>query len=139
MEFISYSFENTLEIGARISALLHAGDVVELVGELGAGKTALTKGIAKGLGVSDEVTSPTYTLMNSYEDGRLPLYHFDLYRLRGEEELNELGLDEFLYGNGVCVIEWSVVKSMPRKPYIVNIETVDATTRRIEIDERLGI
>lgn len=103
-----------------------------LEGELGAGKTTFTKGLAKALGVTDEVVSPTFIMMREYE-GRLPLYHFDLYRISCEDELEELGLKEYLYGNGVCVIEWNKFTEFPKKPLIIKIKRIDDNSRSIEI------
>ncbi len=101
--------ENTAEtrhLGEKLAAELRAGDVLLLRGGLGAGKSELTRGIAKGLGVTETVTSPSFTILNVYESGKLPLYHFDWYRLESGEELYELGLDEYLTGDGVAVVEW---------------------------------
>lgn len=98
----------TVALGARLGTLLQPGDFIALVGELGAGKTQFAKGIARGLGVdpATPVTSPTYTILNVYR-GRLPLYHFDLYRLQDADEVRELGFEEYFYGDGVCVVEWA--------------------------------
>lgn len=104
--FISKSHNETLKFGIELGKLLKPGDIVCLDGELGAGKTVLTKGIAKGLGIGKEVTSPTYTLINEYP-GKVSLYHFDLYRLEDEDELFHIGGEELLYGQGVSVIEWA--------------------------------
>lgn len=102
----SASFEQTRELGARLGCLLQAGDVVVLTGDLGAGKTQLTKGIAQGMGVTDDVTSPTFTIQMRYRGTNLPLYHFDLYRLSDPEELGDAGVWDALEGDGPCVIEW---------------------------------
>ena len=93
-------------VGEKLAARLQPGDVILLLGDLGAGKSELTRGIARGLGVTDTVTSPTFTILNVYESGKVPLYHFDWYRLNGTEELYEMGLDEYLGGDGIAVIEW---------------------------------
>ena len=98
--------EDTRRIGARLAEQLRAGDVVLMLGDMGAGKSELTRGIARGLGVTGYVTSPTITILQVHESGRLPLYHFDWYRLSGAEELYELSMDEYLYGDGVSVVEW---------------------------------
>lgn len=100
--------EETVALGRRLGRLLEPGDFIALKGELGAGKTQFSKGIALGLEVDPQtpVTSPTYTILNIYE-GRLPLYHFDLYRLQGVEEVEELGFEEYFSGDGVCVVEWA--------------------------------
>ena len=106
--FISQSFEETQEFGRRLALKLRPGDVICFYGELGSGKTTMIKGIAEGLKVkSDYVHSPTFTLLNVYEHGRIPLYHFDLYRIDKPEEIFDIGYDEFLYGNGAAVVEWS--------------------------------
>ena len=107
VDIISHSLEQTRRIGARLAALLQPGDLILLDGPFGAGKTSFTQGIARGLGVgSDYITSPTFTLINEYEDGRLPLYHVDLYRLEDLEQVRELGLLDYIEGEGVTVIEW---------------------------------
>ena len=104
--FESTSPEETLELGKRLGAALEPGDVLVLTGDLGAGKTQLTKGIAAAMGVEDEVTSPTFALEAVHEGARMPLYHFDLYRLHDAEELGDAGVWDVLGGDGVCVIEW---------------------------------
>ncbi len=104
--FVAESTEQTIALGERLGRLLAAGDVLVLTGDLGAGKTQLTKGIARGLGVEDDVTSPTFTIGMVYEGGELPLYHFDLYRLEDAAELDDTGLFDVLGGDGPCVIEW---------------------------------
>ncbi len=98
--------QDTNKFGEKLSKLLIAGDIIFLNGELGAGKTTLSKSIGEGLGVKEYITSPTFTLINEYE-GRLPLYHLDVYRLNSYEELEELGVEDYFYGNGVCLIEWA--------------------------------
>ena len=105
---VTGSGEETVALGARLGRLLLPGDFVALEGELGAGKTQFAKGIAAGLEVDPgtPVTSPTYTILNIYQ-GRLPLYHFDLYRLQGPEEIAELGFEEYFHGRGACVVEWA--------------------------------
>lgn len=108
VKMVSRSFEETRDIGRRLAAGLAPGDIVCFFGDLGAGKTTMIKGIAAGLKVkSDDVHSPTFTLMNVYEHGRVPLYHFDMYRIDCPEQLFDIGYDEFLYGGGVSVVEWS--------------------------------
>ncbi len=103
---ISGSAEETRELGRLLAGRLRGGDVILLRGALGAGKSELTRGIAAGLGVTETVTSPSFTILNVYESGRLPLYHFDWYRLESADELYELGMDEYLTGDGVAVVEW---------------------------------
>lgn len=97
---------DTVKVGEALGRVLPAGSVVALSGELGAGKTVLTKGIAKGLGIEEEPVSPTYVIMNVYP-GKTPLYHFDLYRVSSAQELEGIGYEEFVYGDGVCVVEWA--------------------------------
>lgn len=103
----SYSPEETFETGRRIAGTARPGDVFALEGDLGAGKTVFTKGFASGLGVTGAVNSPTFTILQIYEEGRLPLYHFDVYRIEEPEEMEEIGFDDYLYGEGVCLIEWA--------------------------------
>ncbi len=102
----SHSPEETRKLAARLSHQLRAGDVLLLLGDLGAGKSEFTRGLAQGLGVQGTVTSPSFTILNVYEDGRVPLYHFDWYRLNSAEELYEMGMDEYLGGDGIAVVEW---------------------------------
>jgi len=104
---ISLNPENTFAVAREIAALLRSGDVIALVGELGAGKTQFVKGLAAGLGYSGEVTSPTFTLIHEYTGGRMPFYHFDFYRLESEAETVTLNLEEYFDGDGVCVAEWA--------------------------------
>lgn len=104
--FVTRSTQETIALGRRLGAVLRAGDVLVLTGDLGAGKTQLTKGIAAGMGVEDDVTSPTFTIEMVYEGSELPLYHFDLYRLESADQLDDTGLYDVLEGDGPCVIEW---------------------------------
>jgi tRNA threonylcarbamoyladenosine biosynthesis protein TsaE len=106
VEFVTRSAEETIALGRRLGELLDEGDVLVLTGDLGAGKTQLTKGIAAGMGVEDDVTSPTFTIQMVYEGRDLPLYHFDLYRLTDASELGDTGLFDVLGGDGPCVLEW---------------------------------
>jgi len=98
--------EETIRVGEKLGTLLHAGDVVCLNGDLGTGKTRLAQGVACGMGVEEPVTSPTFTLINEYR-GRLPLYHIDVYRLNDEQEMEDLGYEEYFYGDGVTLVEWA--------------------------------
>ena len=107
MEYLSNSAQETEALGERLAAVLQPGDVVAYTGDLGAGKTAFTRGLARGLGVPDRVTSPTFTIVNEYEGGRLPLFHFDLYRMESPEELFDIGWEDYLAQGGVCAVEWS--------------------------------
>ncbi|GAB6158458.1 tRNA (adenosine(37)-N6)-threonylcarbamoyltransferase complex ATPase subunit type 1 TsaE [Desulfotomaculum varum] len=103
---VSRSPAETRQLGQKMAGLLQAGDIICLNGDLGAGKTAFSQGVAEGLGINGPVTSPTFTLINEYE-GRLPLYHFDVYRLEGPADMEDLGYEEYFYGQGVCLIEWA--------------------------------
>ena len=107
MEVYSHSEGETEAVGARLAALLTPGAVVAYQGGLGMGKTAFTRGLARGLGCEDRVTSPTFTIVNEYEGGRLPLFHFDMYRLGSSDELFDLGWEDYLARGGVCAVEWS--------------------------------
>jgi tRNA threonylcarbamoyladenosine biosynthesis protein TsaE len=107
MEYRTHSPEQTGQLGSRLAQKLQAGMVVAFTGDLGAGKTAFTQGIARGLGITDRVTSPTFTIVNEYEGGRLPLFHFDMYRLGSSDELFDIGWEDYLARGGVCVVEWS--------------------------------
>ncbi len=106
MRLNSHSVAQTHAIGQRLAKQLQPGDVLLMLGDMGAGKSELTRGIAKGLGITGYVTSPTFTILQVHDEGRMPLYHFDWYRLSDVEELYELSMDEYLYGDGVSVIEW---------------------------------
>ncbi len=118
------SIDETIEFGIRLGKLLQPGDFVCLNGDLGAGKTTLSKAIGVGLGVEDYITSPTFTLMNSYE-GRLPMYHFDVYRLDDWHQLEDIGAEDYFYGDGVCLVEWAdkIEEFLPRKRLELYIET----------------
>lgn len=128
----------TRAFGERLARDLRPGDVVCLWGDLGAGKSELTRGVATGLGVAGPVTSPSFTIMNVYEDGRLPLYHFDWYRLESSEELYEMGMDEYLTGNGVSVIEWPGVcpDAIPDTRLDITLTPLDDTSREITLTPR---
>jgi len=132
---ISHSPEETFAFGKRLAGSLKKGDVVALAGDLGAGKTQLVKGIAAGLGVAMEVTSPTYTLIHEYTGGRLPLNHIDLYRLESAREALEAGLDEYLGTNGVTVIEWAdkFAELIPENARWVRLRALENDMREIGI------
>ncbi len=135
------SKEETEALGMELAQELGPGSVVALFGDLGAGKTTFTKAIAKGLGISDLITSPTFTIIHEYESGRLPLYHFDVYRLGDEEELYELGYEEYFYGSGVTVVEWAdrVEACLPEDAIRINISYGDGEDERIfHIDDSIG-
>ena len=107
MEYITGSPEETEAVGAALGRVLTPGSVVAYRGDLGAGKTAFTRGLARGLGCTDTVTSPTYTIVNEYLSGRIPLFHFDMYRLRSSDDLWDIGWEDYLERGGVCAVEWS--------------------------------
>ena len=107
VQYISHSPGETFDIGVRFGEKARSGEIYALDGDLGAGKTVFVKGFARGLGINEQVTSPTFTIMQVYDGGRLPLYHFDVYRIEEPEELYETGFEEFFYGRGVTVIEWA--------------------------------
>lgn len=125
------SAEETINIGEKIGSLLHKGDIIAMQGTLGAGKTTITKGIAKALGIDENITSPTFCLISEYE-GKMPLYHMDVYRLDGGEDFINLGVEDMLYGEGVSIIEWSekVMEELPKKAIILRLEPVEGTTQR---------
>jgi tRNA threonylcarbamoyladenosine biosynthesis protein TsaE len=130
----SGSAAETEAAGARLAENLQVGDVVALVGELGAGKTQFVKGIARGLGVADTVTSPTFTLIHEYRGGRLSLYHFDFYRLDQAGALTTIGFDEYLSGDGVCVIEWAdkFASVIPAQAHWVRLRIISPEVRAID-------
>ena len=135
MKFYSDSPAQTEQIGAALGKILQPGAVIAFQGDLGAGKTAFTRGLARGLESNDPVTSPTYTIVNEYLGGRLPLFHFDMYRLASAEDLWDIGWDDYLDRNGVCAVEWSEnVKDALENPITVCIEKTGADTRCITIE-----
>jgi tRNA threonylcarbamoyladenosine biosynthesis protein TsaE len=131
--------EETIRLGERISRTLRAGDTVALFGKLGSGKTILTKGLAQGLGVQAAVTSPTFTIMHQYS-GRLPVYHFDLYRLAGSSDLRDLGFDEYCGHDGVCIIEWAekCLALLPAQRIEITLEALGENERRITITRHMS-
>ncbi len=131
----THSVEETLRFGERLGRELQRGDVVALCGDLGAGKTALVKGIARGLGITQEVTSPTFTLVHEYPGGRLPLFHIDLYRLDNPEQALAIGIEDYLSGPGVTAIEWSekIDSLLPATATRIRITVMDNDARRIEV------
>ena len=134
---ITKSAAETRALGEKLAARLRPGDVLLLEGDLGAGKSELTRGIAKGLGVAETVTSPSFTILNVYESGRYPLYHFDWYRLESSEELYELGMDEFLCGDGIAVVEWPgrCPDAVPEGAVRIRMTAAGENERLIESDE----
>ena len=135
MQYITNSPAETEAVGAALAAKLTPGTVIAYRGDLGAGKTAFTRGLARGLGCTDLVTSPTYTIVNEYLGGRLPLFHFDMYRLRSSDDLWDIGWEDYLERRGVCAVEWSenVDDAMEDALYIT-IEKLGEDSRRITIE-----
>jgi tRNA threonylcarbamoyladenosine biosynthesis protein TsaE len=131
--------EETVAFGAELAGMLQAGDVLALYGDLGSGKTTLVRGVARGLGVPEtcEITSPTFVLLNIYP-GRMPVYHFDLYRLAGAPDLYDLGFEEYFFGRGVALIEWAEKAEilLPESVIRLRLTTVDDKKREIEFDGR---
>ena len=135
MEFITHSPVETEKIGAALGRVIPAGTVIAYEGDLGAGKTAFTRGLSRGLGCAEQVTSPTYTIVNEYISGRLPLFHFDMYRLHSADDLWDIGWDDYLDRNGVCAVEWSEnVRDALEDPVIVRIEKIGDESRRITLE-----
>lgn len=136
----SNSRDDTFRIGRELGEKAILGEVFALYGDLGVGKTVLTKGLAAGLGIAEPVNSPTFTILQIYEDGRLPLYHFDVYRIEEPDEMEEVGFDDYVYGDGVCMIEWPerIEEILPQKTRKITI-TKDLAKgldyRRITIED----
>ena len=135
MEFITNSPEETENVGQALGRVLKPGTVLAYQGDLGAGKTAFTRGLARGLGAEEPVTSPTYTIVNEYLSGRIPLFHFDMYRLTSSDDLWDIGWEDYLERGGVCAVEWSenVADAMEGAAW-VRIEKTGENTRRITIE-----
>ena len=135
MEYITNSPSETEALGAALARVLEPGTVIAYRGDLGAGKTAFTRGLAKGLGVQERVTSPTYTIVNEYLGGRMPLFHFDMYRLGSEDELFDIGWEDYLDRGGVCAVEWSEnVWGAMEDAIVITVTRLDEDTRKIEIE-----
>ena len=135
MEFVTNSPEETEKIGEKLAKALPAGTILAYRGDLGAGKTAFTRGLARGLGANEPVTSPTYTIVNEYLSGRLPLFHFDMYRLRSADDLFDIGWEDYLDRNGICAVEWSenVAEAMEDAVFIT-IQKTGENSRRITVE-----
>ena len=137
MVYMTHSPEETEALGQALGQTLKGGEIIAYTGDLGAGKTAFTRGLARGLGITMQVTSPTYTLVNEYSGGRLELFHFDMYRLGSSEELCDIGWDDYLLRGGVCAVEWSEnVADALEDAIWVRISRLDDNTRQIEIEGR---
>ena len=135
MEFITHSPMETEQLGQKLGQTLPAGTVIAYRGDLGAGKTAFTRGLARGLGITDPVTSPTYTIVNEYVSGRLPLFHFDMYRLHSADDLFDIGWDDYLERGGICAVEWSenVTEAM-EDALTVTIQKIGEESRKITLE-----
>lgn len=135
LDFVSHSVAQTKRIGARLGELLQKGDIICLEGELGTGKTRLAQGIARGMGIEERVTSPSFILIREYghHGAPIPLYHIDFYRIEAIEEALALGLDDYLYGNGVCIIEWAerARAILPGECLWISLKHLDETKRGI--------
>ena len=133
--------EETFEVGRKIGMNAKPGQIYILTGDLGVGKTVFTQGVAAGLGITEPVNSPTFTIIQEYEDGRLPFYHFDVYRIGDLEEMEEIGYDDYFFGQGICLIEWAelIEEILPEKRIEVTIEKdleKGFEYRKITIEER---
>ena len=135
MVFITNSPQETEAVGQALAEKLKPGTVIAYEGDLGAGKTAFTRGLARGLGAAERVTSPTYTIVNEYVSGRLPLFHFDMYRLGSSDELFDIGWEDYLQRGGVCAVEWSEnVRDALEDALTVRIEKTGEDSRKITIE-----
>ena len=125
--------DDTKAFGLELAEAAKPGTVIALIGDLGTGKTTLTKSIAEGLGITRPITSPTFTIVQEYREGRLPLFHFDVYRLRNAEDLFEIGADEYFYGKGVSVVEWAdlVMEALPEDTWFIYIEYGEEENGRV--------
>ncbi len=133
MQFITNSVDETYELAEKIALMLVGKEIIILDGELGAGKTTFTKGLAKALGVAEEVTSPTFVLMKEYK-GKFNLCHFDMYRIENVDELAELGFEDYFYDDNICIIEWNKIATFLHRPIVIKIERLDENIRRFEIN-----
>lgn len=124
MVYETYSLSDTLRLGREFAGQAQPGDVCALIGGLGAGKTAFVQGVAEGLGITEPVNSPTFTIMQVYEGGRMPLYHFDVYRIASIEEMDEIGYEDCFYGSGIAIVEWAdlITEIMPCAYRVITIE-----------------
>ena len=134
MKLTSHSPEETQDIGKKLGQMAQSGDVILLVGNLGAGKTCLTQGIAWGLNIDGYARSPSFVVVNEYK-GRLPMFHIDLYRLDSIAEVADLGLDDYLYGRGLCVVEWAdkAIELLPTQNLLIKIDMIGDNERRLEL------
>ena len=125
MEFIVDTADSTMQLGKKLGELVHSGDIICITGDLGAGKTHFTKGVAEGLKIDEPITSPTFTIVNEYE-GRLKLHHFDVYRVCDPDEIEAIGFDEYIFSDAVSIIEWSnfIEELIPKEHILVNIKKI---------------
>ena len=132
MTYVTNSPAETEALGQRLAERLQPGDVIAYTGDLGAGKTAFTRGLARGLGITERITSPTFTIVNEYQGGRLPLFHFDMYRLGSSDELYDIGWEDYLTRGGVCAVEWSeiVADALEEDCIRVDIRQVETENQR---------
>ena len=138
LEFKSFSAEDTEKIAAEISKKLSPKDVVCLYGEMGVGKTVFTNGLCRALGACEYATSPTFTVVNEYDGGQFPVYHFDMYRIEDEDELIEIGFEEYLTNGGICIIEWpeNIPNSLPKKRIEISFTKDTFTERTITVKSK---
>lgn len=140
MEYNSFSPEDTFEIARKLGKKACAGDIICLIGDLGVGKTLFSQGFARGIGIEENVNSPTFTIVQEYVEGRLPLYHFDVYRIEDSEEMEEVGFTDMIFGDGVCLIEWANIISDILPEHYTNV-TIEKDLnkgfdyRRITVEE----
>jgi len=135
MRYLTHAPEETEKLGERLAAFLRPGDVIAYCGDVGAGKTAFTRGLARGLGIKEPVTSPTYTIVNEYLDGHMPLFHFDMYRLETADDLFDIGWEDYLERGGVCAVEWSEnVEEALNGAIRVSIRRIDDMCREITVE-----
>lgn len=135
MEILSYSTEQTEEIGISIGKSLKPCDIIALTGDLGAGKTAFSRGVCKGIGFNGRVTSPTFAIVNEYYCQDIVIYHFDMYRITNGDDLYEIGFDDYLKSNGILIIEWSenITEFLPDNIIKINIQNIDENTRKLTL------
>ena len=136
----THSAEETRALGAKLASQLQRGDVVLLRGGLGAGKSEFARGVARGLGIQGPVPSPSFTILNMYDEGRIPLYHFDWYRIHDSDEIGEMGFEEQIGGDGIALIEWGeqAPEYVPDRALVIRIRAVDETTREITMEPQGG-
>lgn len=120
----TFKAEDTFELGRKMGERINPGTVISLVGDLGVGKTVFTQGFANGLGITDTINSPTFTIVQVYDEGRMPFYHFDVYRIGDISEMDEIGYEDYFYGDGVCLVEWAdlIEEIMPEHHFTITIE-----------------